>query len=80
MRSGSWATSRKAFHSNAIGPSGRSEIRCQKQVAGRSLQPALEAFGYAVNALAKLPEAKRQEWHKLWDDVEALRKRAAEKK
>jgi serine/threonine-protein kinase len=31
-------------------------------------------------ALAKLPEAERQEWQKLWDDVEALRKRAAEKK
>jgi hypothetical protein len=27
--------------------------------------------------LAKLPEAERQDWHKLWQEVEALRKRAA---
>ncbi len=29
-------------------------------------------------ALAKLPEAERREWRKLWEDVEALRKRAAD--
>jgi tetratricopeptide (TPR) repeat protein/serine/threonine protein kinase len=28
-------------------------------------------------ALAGLPEAERQEWQKLWDDVEALRRQAA---
>jgi tetratricopeptide (TPR) repeat protein len=28
------------------------------------------------NALAKLLEAERREWHKLWEEVEALRKRA----
>jgi hypothetical protein len=27
--------------------------------------------------LVKLPEAERQQWHKLWDDVETLRQRAA---
>jgi hypothetical protein len=27
--------------------------------------------------LVRLPEAERQQWHKLWDDVEALRQRAA---
>jgi tetratricopeptide (TPR) repeat protein len=27
-------------------------------------------------ALAKLPEAERRDWQKLWDDVEALRRRA----
>jgi serine/threonine protein kinase len=31
-----------------------------------------------VNALAKLPEAERQEWQRLWEDVETLRQRAAE--
>jgi hypothetical protein len=36
--------------------------------------------GVRGDALAELPEAERQEWQKLWDDVEALRKRAAEKK
>jgi tetratricopeptide (TPR) repeat protein/tRNA A-37 threonylcarbamoyl transferase component Bud32 len=36
--------------------------------------------GVRGDALAKLPEAERQEWQKLWDDVESLRKRAAEKK
>jgi serine/threonine-protein kinase len=28
-------------------------------------------------SLGKLPEAERKEWHKLWEEVEALRKRAA---
>ncbi len=28
-------------------------------------------------ALAKLPEAERQDWQKLWADVEALRTEAA---
>jgi len=28
-------------------------------------------------ALAKLPEAEREEWQTLWKDVEALRQRAA---
>jgi hypothetical protein len=27
-------------------------------------------------ALAKLPEAERREWRKLWEDVAALEKRA----
>jgi serine/threonine protein kinase/tetratricopeptide (TPR) repeat protein len=36
--------------------------------------------GVRGDALAKLPEAERQEWQKLWDDVEALSKRAAEKR
>jgi hypothetical protein len=31
-------------------------------------------------ALAKLPEAERQEWQKLWQEVEALERRAAESK
>jgi serine/threonine protein kinase/Flp pilus assembly protein TadD len=35
--------------------------------------------GVRGDALAKLPEAERQEWQKLWDDVEAMRKHAAEK-
>jgi eukaryotic-like serine/threonine-protein kinase len=30
-----------------------------------------------AEALAKLPEAERKEWQKLWQEVEALRKRAA---
>ena len=29
-----------------------------------------------ADALAKLPETERAEWHKLWQDVEALLKRA----
>jgi hypothetical protein len=36
--------------------------------------------GVRGDALAELPEAERQEWQKPWDDVGALRKRAAEKK
>jgi serine/threonine protein kinase/Flp pilus assembly protein TadD len=32
----------------------------------------------AVEALAMLPEAERQEWHKLWEEVKALRQRAAQ--
>src|SRR5262249_29661497 len=34
--------------------------------------------GLRSDALAKLPAEERQEWQKLWDNVEALRKRAAE--
>ncbi len=30
-----------------------------------------------ANALARLPEDERKPWHSLWDDVEALRQRAA---
>jgi tetratricopeptide (TPR) repeat protein len=30
-----------------------------------------------AEALAKLPEAERKDWHKLWEEVEALRKRAS---
>jgi hypothetical protein len=29
------------------------------------------------DALAKLPEAERNEWRKLWQEVETLRRRAA---
>jgi hypothetical protein len=32
------------------------------------------------SALAKLPEAERQEWAKLWDDVAALLVNAGPKK
>ncbi len=32
-----------------------------------------------ADALAKLPEAERREWSKLWEDVEELRKRAGGK-
>jgi hypothetical protein len=31
-------------------------------------------------ALAKLPEAERERWQKLWQEVEELRKRSAEPK
>src|SRR5262249_49895721 len=31
------------------------------------------------DALAKLPEAEREEWQKLWQEVEALRQRAAKR-
>jgi hypothetical protein len=30
------------------------------------------------NALAKLSEAERKDWHKLWQEVEALRQRVAQ--
>jgi hypothetical protein len=30
-----------------------------------------------ADALARLPEAERREWQKLWEEVEALRRRAA---
>jgi hypothetical protein len=33
--------------------------------------------GVRGDALAKLPEAERQPWQKLWIEVEALRQRAA---
>jgi hypothetical protein len=36
--------------------------------------------GVRGDALVKLPGAEPHERQKLWDDVEALRKRAAEKK
>jgi hypothetical protein len=49
-----------------------------KECNARSKPPDLAAV--RGNAIAKLPEAERQQWQKLWDDVEALRKRAAEKK
>jgi len=32
------------------------------------------------DALAKLPEAERNEWRKLWEDVAELLKKAQEKK
>jgi serine/threonine protein kinase/Flp pilus assembly protein TadD len=41
------------------------------------LQDADLAGVHGPDALAKLPEAERQEWQKLWDEVEALRQRAA---
>jgi hypothetical protein len=44
----------------------------------RQQDPAFAAV--RGGALAKLPEAERQEWQILWDDVESLRKHAAEKK
>jgi serine/threonine protein kinase/Flp pilus assembly protein TadD len=31
-----------------------------------------------AESLARLPEAERKEWHKLWQEVEALRQRAAQ--
>ena len=37
-------------------------------------------FTAVRDALAKLPEAERAEWHKLWQDVEALLKRAVDAK
>jgi hypothetical protein len=30
-----------------------------------------------LDALPRLPEAERRDWQKLWEDVEALRQRAA---
>jgi hypothetical protein len=33
-----------------------------------------------AEALARLPEAERQDWRQLWEEVEALRRRAAEPK
>ena len=36
--------------------------------------------GVRGDALAKLPEAERKDWQKLWEDVEALRQRAARSK
>jgi hypothetical protein len=32
-----------------------------------------------AEALSRLPESERKEWHKLWEDVEALRQRAAQR-
>jgi hypothetical protein len=32
-----------------------------------------------ADALARLPEAERPEWQKLWEEVEAMRRRAAER-
>ena len=49
----------------------------QKTLQHRQQDP--DFAGVRGDALAKLPEAERQEWQKPWDDVEALRKRAAEK-
>jgi hypothetical protein len=31
-----------------------------------------------AEALAKLPEAERQQWQKFWQEVEALQQRAAQ--
>jgi hypothetical protein len=31
-----------------------------------------------AESLAKLPEAERQDWQKLWQEVEGLRQRAAQ--
>jgi hypothetical protein len=45
----------------------------------RHRQQDPDLAGVRGDALPKLPEAERQEWQKLWDDVEAQRKRAAEK-
>jgi hypothetical protein len=40
-------------------------------------QKDADLTGVRGDALAKLPEAERKEWQQLWDDVEALRQRAA---
>jgi hypothetical protein len=52
--------------------------------AGSALDEALNAFeGKAgvrgAESLARLPEAERQAWQKLWDDVAALLARAQTK-
>ncbi len=66
-------------------------ILLQKQAASEKPQDrttVVQKLGYVQNdvglaavrdadALAKLPEDERAKWHKLWQDVEALLKRAA---
>jgi serine/threonine protein kinase/Tfp pilus assembly protein PilF len=52
-----------------------------RAAAAKQLAHCLEDTDFASvrgpEALAKLPEAERRDWQKLWDDVEALRRRAA---
>jgi hypothetical protein len=44
----------------------------------RAWQRDEDLAGVRGDTLAKLPEAERREWQKLWQEVEELRKRAAE--
>jgi len=52
-------------------------------VIARRMQHWLQDTDFAgvrgAEALARLPEAERKEWQKLWEEVEALRQRAAGK-
>jgi len=40
-----------------------------------SWQLNADLAGVRGDALSKLPEAERQEWQKLWDEVELLRQK-----
>jgi tetratricopeptide (TPR) repeat protein len=58
---------------------GTPQTRAAAQKALRHWQEDADLAGVRdLAALAKVPEAERAEWHKLWADVEALRKKAAE--
>jgi hypothetical protein len=53
------------------------------EIAQRMMNHWLQDTDFAgvrgADALAQLPEGERREWRKLWEEVEALRKRAAGK-
>jgi tetratricopeptide (TPR) repeat protein len=54
-------------------------IPARRQVIGQRLahwQQDADFAGVRGDALGKLPKAERQEWQKLWQEVEALRQRA----
>jgi hypothetical protein len=50
-------------------------------VIGQRMQHWLQDTDFngvrGAEALGRLPEAERGDWQKLWDEVEALRQRAA---
>jgi serine/threonine protein kinase/Flp pilus assembly protein TadD len=56
------------------------QVRPAVQKTMQHWQQDADFAGVRGDALAKLLEAERQEWRKLWDDVEALRKRAVDGK
>jgi serine/threonine protein kinase len=54
---------------------GKPNLRVRQEVMHAQKSPDFHGVRDAA-ALAKLPEAERQEWQNLWDEVEELRKRA----
>jgi serine/threonine-protein kinase len=59
---------------------GKREDRALAQQRMQQWQQDADFISVRGDAVAKLPELEREGWRKLWEDVESMRKRAADKK
>jgi hypothetical protein len=71
-----WLRADLAQHASTV-EKGAPEARANVQRKLQHWQDDTDFAGVRGEALAKLPEAERQTWQQLWDEVEALRQRAA---